>query len=994
MARKKKKYPRMITVFVPDDVRRLQMDLDMISALITQDIDLGCTVEATKLDLMPDESTDQKIQEEDPIKLEKLKASKKAESGDDKNAEEQDESKNQDPKPEDPNDWSHFPYPIDGETGEYLTNLADGWPELSAENRKEQPSESQQEELTAEPSTSSSTPEQSIGSYPSSSLSSSSPSEAGVSSALAVGPSAASSAADCDDDIGERPLLIGADHLVGLVDDSLSLSLSGDDFASQLLNADSLLGSCDEVGLLNNDSLGLTDTFNLEEALLGLHSVEDEEEIQKKDITKKKSSNKRRSSCSVDSFEEKKPCTEPDKPCKKNGNLAKKDISKSDKETKKSEEKASDDSNMIHTPQYHPHPHRGFHQARLSYPRAQQMDQRWPEVTPFYSQSTNHGNNEHYSHHLSHHVTSQVYEPVNVTHHGYDHIGAARNVILNNATLAPPVGDLNSTGSYHNAGFDVTGASNLGSAVATSMNLTNSSEPMGAESNTNYKAEPTDLMYYQNNGTHNVSMNQNPDSSMFSNLLDDPINWNNEDLNFNMTDGIYAGSNNSHNLHNGSNAPLAMSNPAANVQGPSINAHGQVPTEERLDSSSDSAVSSMGSERVPSVSDGEWMETNSNSSHTQADVHFSMDYHGKYNRLPYECNYQLGHQSRRSCSTTAMSAAAAAAAATAADRGTSPAQKKHHLFGKRCLQEQGGMPNSPMVGQHPAPPASIMKYDYESVAAAGPPQQAFAGPIEGATGPELKYPCNGDFGLGGSARNAHSSRTSLDHIQHNHTYTLPPENTGTLQRPLSRDKKRSKSEGDEHLTRDEKKARALNVPIAVHDIINLPMDEFNERLSKYDLSESQLSLIRDIRRRGKNKVAAQNCRKRKLDQINSLSDEVKEMRTRKSRLISDRNCILSQMSSAKERFSTLYRHIFTNLRDQDGNPYDTSDYSLQLSADGNNVVMVPRTRQVPTQHPAPSNVHYPQTSMEHHKPQTKENSHNMHQMHHSHHHNHTDHREE
>lgn len=40
----------------------------------------------------------------------------------------------------------------------------------------------------------------------------------------------------------------------------------------------------------------------------------------------------------------------------------------------------------------------------------------------------------------------------------------------------------------------------------------------------------------------------------------------------------------------------------------------------------------------------------------------------------------------------------------------------------------------------------------------------------------------------------------------------------------------------------------------VQDIINLPMDEFNERLSKHDLSETQLSLIRDIRRRGKNKV--------------------------------------------------------------------------------------------------------------------------------------------
>ena len=54
--------------------------------------------------------------------------------------------------------------------------------------------------------------------------------------------------------------------------------------------------------------------------------------------------------------------------------------------------------------------------------------------------------------------------------------------------------------------------------------------------------------------------------------------------------------------------------------------------------------------------------------------------------------------------------------------------------------------------------------------------------------------------------------------------------------------------------RDEKRAREMKIPISIEDIVNLPMDEFNERLSKYDLSEPQLSLIRDIRRRGKNKV--------------------------------------------------------------------------------------------------------------------------------------------
>ena len=59
---------------------------------------------------------------------------------------------------------------------------------------------------------------------------------------------------------------------------------------------------------------------------------------------------------------------------------------------------------------------------------------------------------------------------------------------------------------------------------------------------------------------------------------------------------------------------------------------------------------------------------------------------------------------------------------------------------------------------------------------------------------------------------------------------------------------------EEYLSRDEKRARSMSLPMTTDDIINLPMDEFNERLSKYDLSESQLSLIRDIRRRGKNKV--------------------------------------------------------------------------------------------------------------------------------------------
>ena len=38
-----------------------------------------------------------------------------------------------------------------------------------------------------------------------------------------------------------------------------------------------------------------------------------------------------------------------------------------------------------------------------------------------------------------------------------------------------------------------------------------------------------------------------------------------------------------------------------------------------------------------------------------------------------------------------------------------------------------------------------------------------------------------------------------------------------------------------------------------------PMDEFNDMLSKEDLSEEQLNICRDIRRRGKNKVGEKHC---------------------------------------------------------------------------------------------------------------------------------------
>ena len=62
------------------------------------------------------------------------------------------------------------------------------------------------------------------------------------------------------------------------------------------------------------------------------------------------------------------------------------------------------------------------------------------------------------------------------------------------------------------------------------------------------------------------------------------------------------------------------------------------------------------------------------------------------------------------------------------------------------------------------------------------------------------------------------------------------------------------------------------------------MDEFNDLLSKNELSEEQLNVCRDIRRRGKNKVAAQNCRQRKIEQIDELQLKLKKAEDRRDKV--------------------------------------------------------------------------------------------------------------
>ncbi|XP_009460614.1 PREDICTED: nuclear factor erythroid 2-related factor 2 isoform X3 [Nipponia nippon] len=150
-----------------------------------------------------------------------------------------------------------------------------------------------------------------------------------------------------------------------------------------------------------------------------------------------------------------------------------------------------------------------------------------------------------------------------------------------------------------------------------------------------------------------------------------------------------------------------------------------------------------------------------------------------------------------------------------------------------------------------------------------------------------------------------------------------------------------------HLTRDEQRAKALQIPFPVEKIINLPVDDFNEMMSKEQFSEAQLALIRDIRRRGKNKVAAQNCRKRKLENIVELEQDLSNLKDEKEKLLKEKGEHDKSLRQMKKQLTTLYLEVFSMLRDEDGKSYSPSEYSLQQTRDGN-VFLVPKSKKSET----------------------------------------------
>ncbi|KAK9536581.1 hypothetical protein VZT92_006351 [Zoarces viviparus] len=119
----------------------------------------------------------------------------------------------------------------------------------------------------------------------------------------------------------------------------------------------------------------------------------------------------------------------------------------------------------------------------------------------------------------------------------------------------------------------------------------------------------------------------------------------------------------------------------------------------------------------------------------------------------------------------------------------------------------------------------------------------------------------------------------------------------------------TETEGDsESYTRE--RARQVQLPFSVEWIVDLSRNDFQQLLKQQVFTREQLEFVHDLRRRSKNRLAAQRCRKRKLDCIHDLQCEINKLKTEREKLMMEKSHLSQLRSKTCHSVSALCQRVY------------------------------------------------------------------------------------
>ncbi|XP_063630882.1 uncharacterized protein LOC134802221 [Cydia splendana] len=109
-------------------------------------------------------------------------------------------------------------------------------------------------------------------------------------------------------------------------------------------------------------------------------------------------------------------------------------------------------------------------------------------------------------------------------------------------------------------------------------------------------------------------------------------------------------------------------------------------------------------------------------------------------------------------------------------------------------------------------------------------------------------------------------------------------------------------------------ARGINM--TVEEVAGLPTVKYSEKVQSLRLNEEDLSFLKGLRRRIKNRLASQNSRRRSLEHLRRLTRELRCVRARRDAALAERRALLRRRDLQRDRCRALRLHISLVLQER------------------------------------------------------------------------------